>query len=307
MRHTQTPDDRQNALPVRPRELQDSLNFYLYHPSARRLAMRLVNTPVTPNMVSIIGGLFVVAAAIVYAQSGSSLTALIGLMLHMLWHVFDGADGDLARLTNQASPTGELIDGICDYTAHIILYLILAWLISPIFGWGGLMLAALAGASRVVQANHYENRRRHYEFLVYGRRWMQSEPLAKQQGMGRAFNWIETGYLAIAETMAGKADDLIIMHEQCGKDPQKLSTFRNAILRFVKPTLGPLSMLGANHRTIVLGLSMLAGTPVYFFAYEIVFLNIILLWMMAHYKTTLGKIVNELAHGTDERSASSLR
>jgi phosphatidylglycerophosphate synthase len=36
-------------------------------------------------------------------------------MLHMGWHVLDGADGDLARMTGRASPQGELFDGICDY------------------------------------------------------------------------------------------------------------------------------------------------------------------------------------------------
>ena len=37
----------------RPRELQDPLNFYFYHPLARRLARLLVPTPVSPNMVSV--------------------------------------------------------------------------------------------------------------------------------------------------------------------------------------------------------------------------------------------------------------
>lgn len=53
---------------ARPRELQDALNFHLYHPLARRLARRLIRTPVTPNAVSIAGGLLVVAATLAYAQ-----------------------------------------------------------------------------------------------------------------------------------------------------------------------------------------------------------------------------------------------
>ena len=53
--------------PKRPRELQDSLNFHLYHPLAWQLARLLAKTPITPNVVSVIGGSFVVAAGIVYA------------------------------------------------------------------------------------------------------------------------------------------------------------------------------------------------------------------------------------------------
>ena len=57
-----TRDDFRKGLrperPRRPRELQDPLNHYLYHPLAWQLALRLARTPLTPNMVSVIGGLF---------------------------------------------------------------------------------------------------------------------------------------------------------------------------------------------------------------------------------------------------------
>jgi hypothetical protein len=54
--------------PQRKRELQDSLNHYLYHPLAWQLARQLAKTPLTPNIVSVIGGCFVVAAGIIYAM-----------------------------------------------------------------------------------------------------------------------------------------------------------------------------------------------------------------------------------------------
>ena len=66
--------------PQRPRELQDSLNFYLYHPLAWQLARVLARTPITPNMVSVIGGCFVVAAGIAYAQPWWPTAALLGML-----------------------------------------------------------------------------------------------------------------------------------------------------------------------------------------------------------------------------------
>ena len=70
--------------PRRPRELQDPLNHYLYHPLAWQLALRLARTPLTPNMVSVIGAGFVVAAAVIYAQLPGlptwPISALIGLI-----------------------------------------------------------------------------------------------------------------------------------------------------------------------------------------------------------------------------------
>ena len=47
----------------RPRELQDPLNFYCYHPLARRLALLLRPTGISPNLVSVMSALCLCAAA----------------------------------------------------------------------------------------------------------------------------------------------------------------------------------------------------------------------------------------------------
>ena len=160
--------------PRRARELQDSLNHYVYHPLAWRLARALAPTPVTPNMVSVAGGLFVVAAGLVYWRGpGWGLVwpwaALLGMALHMTWHVVDGADGDLARLTGRSSPLGELIDGICDYVSHIVLYVMLVFVLAPRIGLGWAWFWGLAaGFSHVAQANFVEVQRRFYQYWTYG-------------------------------------------------------------------------------------------------------------------------------------------
>ena len=149
--------------PQRPRELQDPLNHYLYHPLAWQLARGLALTPITPNMVSVFGGMMVVAAGIVYANLAWPLGAALGMALHMGWHVVDGADGDLARMTGRSSPIGEMVDGICDYASHIVLYLILGWLLSHQSGYfaagNGWILMLVAGISHAIQSNHVEVQR----------------------------------------------------------------------------------------------------------------------------------------------------
>ena len=135
--------------PLRPRELEDWLNFHIYHPLAWRLALRLARTPLTPNMVSVIGAMCIWAAALAYAQPGWPLPALVGMLLHMSWHVVDGADGDLARITGRVSPIGEMVDGICDYVGHIVLYLVLGWLLASL---AGIALGVVVGLSATVRA-----------------------------------------------------------------------------------------------------------------------------------------------------------
>ncbi|HEV2867480.1 MAG TPA: hypothetical protein VGX37_13305, partial [Allosphingosinicella sp.] len=48
---------------TRPRELEDPLNLFVYHPLAARLARLLAPTPATPNGVSVAGALCIWAAA----------------------------------------------------------------------------------------------------------------------------------------------------------------------------------------------------------------------------------------------------
>src|SRR3546814_11325340 len=76
-------------------------------------------------MVSVFGGFCVITAAGAYAAPGWPLPAICGLTLHLLWHVVDGADGDLARLTGKAGPLGEFVDRLSDYPSPNVLYCVL--------------------------------------------------------------------------------------------------------------------------------------------------------------------------------------
>ena len=73
--------------PQRPRELQDGLNYYLYHPLAWQLARLLAKTPLTPNMVSVGGAMLVVAASAAYVSLAWPLSAALGMALHMSWQI----------------------------------------------------------------------------------------------------------------------------------------------------------------------------------------------------------------------------
>ncbi|MFM6830187.1 MAG: CDP-alcohol phosphatidyltransferase family protein [Novosphingobium sp.] len=281
--------------PKRPRELQDSLNFYLYHPLAWRLAKLLSRTPLTPNMVSVLGGLLVVVAGVVYFNMDSTggtwalgwpWGALLGMALHMSWHVVDGADGDLARITGKSSPIGEMVDGICDYTSHIVVYVLLAFVLTRQIGAGPAWAWTLAaGVSHIVQSNHVEVQRRFYQYWTYGVPWLNN---SREDGAGifggkslfsSLFEPIARGYLYMAAGMTPHARriDAAVGEAMASGDTARLTAIRGEVAREQKPLLGFLKFLGPNPRAIVLGLAMLAGSPVYYFFYQAVVLNVLLL------------------------------
>lgn len=276
----------------RPRELQDGLNFYLFHPLARRLALLLTGTPITPNMVSVAGGLLVVAAGLAYAQPGWPLPAIAGLALHLAWHVVDGADGDLARLTGRSSHRGELVDGICDYSSHVVLYLILGSLLQDQMGPTAWSLAIGAGVSRIVQANHYEVQRRQYQWWIYAQPWLRSS-WHEGAADGPAAR-LGTAYLMLAQKLAPQALAADEAVAAAGTGPNGLEETRAVIRRRAEPMLSSLSLLGANYRTVALGLSMLAGSPIYFFLYEAVVLNLLLFRSVRICNSSTSRMIAEL-------------
>ena len=272
---------REPTRPQRPRELQDALNHYLYHPLAWQLARLLARTPLTPNMVSVIGGGFVVAAAAAYVQptlnpAAWPLFALLGMVLHMTWHVVDGADGDLARLTGRTSPIGEMVDGLCDYISHIVLYLVLGWILAQSMGGGGWLLMVAAGVSHIVQSNHVEVQRRQYQWWVLGTPWMRMTHSPDSATARSPFGAIVSTYLALATSLTPHALRIDAAREAAANDPVRLEAIAAAVRAEAPPLLRLCKLLGPNPRAIVLGLSMLAGSPLWYFLYQSLALNALL-------------------------------
>jgi hypothetical protein len=266
-------------------EMQDWLNGRVYHPLARQLAALLVPTGITPNMVSVASGLMVVVAGIFYVGLSWPLSALLGFTAHLSWHVLDGADGDLARRTGRVSPVGELVDGVCDYFGHIILYVMLAASLAAA-GAGGWAwaLAAVSGAARIVQVNHTEGQRRAYLWRVYGTPWLKNAYEASGEGLGtgtlftRLFGPFARLYVAIASVdnpLSERIDALVLRSE--GK-PVERERVSRICRRVARKAIRVQTHLGANSRTIALGISMIIGSPLWFFLYESVLLTLVLLW-----------------------------
>ena len=263
----------------RPREMEDALNFHVYHPLAWQLAQRLARTPLTPNAVSVLGACFVVAAAIAYAQPWWPFSALLGMMLHMSWHVVDGADGDLARITGRASPVGEMVDGICDYAGHFILYLVLGWLLFHQIGVSAWPLLVAAGISHIIQTNHVEVQRRSYQWWVYAKPWLRITHREADAATHRPeFSGIASFYLGVASGVASYTQRIDDAVAEAAGDPERLARIGALARAEAPPLLRLLMVLGPNPRAIVLGMSMLAGSPIYYFVYQVVVLNLLLAW-----------------------------
>lgn len=250
---------------TRPAELEDGLNRYFYHPLSHRVARLLRHTPVTPNMVSVSSFLAIVAATAAYTLLPFATSVAVGLGFHLLWHILDGADGDLARITGRTSPLGEVIDGICDYAGHVILYTALAFYAG---GWCW-VVTPLAAASRILQANHIESVRRTYLWRAYGVPWI-ANTQASVAGRGIVAG-LTSAYIIVGGWLNPRSEEADARIAAAGDRGRSVSR------QIGRRALSFQEWLGPNRRTLLLGLSMAAGTPLWFFLIEATLLNLLLI------------------------------
>lgn len=287
-------NDFQPTVAGKPRELQGFLNRTIYHPLANRLARALVPTPVTPNMVSVAGAVMVVAAGVLYALVGTPAAIVLGAVLHLGWHVVDGADGALARMSGRASPSGEIVDGMCDYFGHGILYALLATRLDDTLGGAAWAIALGAGISRAVQSVFAESQRRTYQWWAYGVPWLQT---AKADGRGIGVK-LSAFYLWAWRKMSGPTQMVNALVTSAEADPAERRRIATIAREAGRTTLPVVAVLGANPRTVLLAASMIvAGTPLPFFLVELVLLNVVLVFAIAQAASSGRRIAALIARG----------
>lgn len=233
----------------------------------------------------------IVLASASYATISGLFGASLGLALHMSWHILDGADGDLARLTNRASPKGEIVDGICDYFGHFVLYLVLGFILAQQWGNWIWSLTILAGASRIIQANHYETQRRQYLFWTDGTPWLRSEESDHRKPSG-VFGAIGSSYLALSHWLSPGAQEV---DEAIGKVVKEQKSQTSKVVRDeMASAVKRLWPLSANYRTLVLGGSMMVGMPALFVLFEALILNILLALSLRRAKRATVQILGRI-------------
>jgi phosphatidylglycerophosphate synthase len=282
----------------RTTEIEEITNHYFIHPIASRLVPLLAKAHVTPNVVSVAGMLFGIAAGLVYYHYRDFEWTLAGFLLMLAWHVMDGADGQLARFTHSHSHLGKVLDGIADIVTFVAVYTGLTMALSRSYGLGAYGLAILAGACHAVQSASYELERHEYESLGWGRK----APAARQPDTTGAptvdplferLDRLYYGRLSFpAAGITGKVREA--MTDALERQPASATLIRQCYRETFAPLLRQWSILSANYRTLGIFLAALLKAPQYYFGFEIVGFSAILVWLLrrqsVRYRAFLGAL-----------------
>jgi phosphatidylglycerophosphate synthase len=293
----------QPAEPVRrTSEIEEVSNLYVIHPIASWLTPRFAALGIHPNAVSLAGMGFGVLAGVAYHGFEARWRVVIGFALMIAWHVMDGADGQLARLTNKQSPSGKVLDGICDYVTFIAVYAGLASALAPHFGAAIWLLAAAAGLCHALQSAAYEVQRQEYNFWGLGRLSAAFAglpavpPGARSLPPGRRLaDLLHRAYLRLQFVAAGVT---VAFHQKLSAaldaGPERSAMIRQRYRETFAPSVRRWAALSANYRTLGIFLFALAGVPQYYFWFEIFGFNAILLVLLRQRRARYARFFAEL-------------
>ena len=149
-------------------ETEEWLDIWFTRPIGLALAMVCHRLRVTPNMVTVVGILLGMVAGwmFYYTDPGHNIC---GVALLTIANFCDSADGQLARLTNQKTLLGRMLDGFASDAWFFCIYWALVFRLwhepMPLAGiewqWWGFLLCAVAGfgchATQCALADYYRN------------------------------------------------------------------------------------------------------------------------------------------------------
>lgn len=104
------------------REHEYAINRYYAHLIDPFFTKLVYDLNMTPNMVTVLAGLLGIGSAVAFGFE----YWLLGAILLQLHHFMDGADGNLARLTNSCTPFGAKLDQFTDQLVRLVLFVTVA-------------------------------------------------------------------------------------------------------------------------------------------------------------------------------------
>ena len=266
-------------------EIEDPSNRWIIHPLAACLVPRFAAMRISANAVSIAGMACGVLAGFAYRHYADARYAVVGFALMIAWHVLDGADGQLARLTRTQSELGKVLDGICDYVTFISVYVALAIAMRASLGSRVWALVATAGLGHAIQAAAYEAQREDYRWFATGSGSVRADAgppagvacPATQSRVRRAFNGLHRVYQRVQRrTTRGQAAYRARLAAVLERSPERAENLRERYRAAFAPALRRWSVLSSNYRTLGLFLCAAFKVPALYFGLEIVGLSAIL-------------------------------
>lgn len=294
-------------------DTEETIDLCFYRPIGYMWAVLCARLGIKPNAITIASIFIGVAAGVMFYFNDLWLN-VVGIVLLVWANSFDSADGQLARMTQQYSRLGRILDGLSGDFWFVAIYFAICfrenytsdffmahqWVI-----WAVAVCAGLCHAKQAAAADYYR------QFHLYFLKGKDGSELDSVEQLDKAYAavpwkgnfWKKTtmffyrNYTANQEVLTPRMQELrreLRARFAEGEIPQR---FRDDFRAKSKPLMKYTNWLSFNLRSIALVCSLLATMPWLYFAFELVVLNAMLVYMIWRHERMCRNFTEELRNG----------
>jgi hypothetical protein len=154
---------------IKSPDTEEKLDLVLYRPLGYLIAKAANNFGMTPSMLSLFGLVFGLYASYLFIDITSTAVLIWASFYFILSGILDSSDGQLARISNQATKFGLILDGICDSLVIIAIYIACSWHFIRIYGPSFSLVVLMALYLHSCQCAILDFYHREYLFFGYGK------------------------------------------------------------------------------------------------------------------------------------------
>ena len=302
-------------------DTEEHIDLWFYRPLGFLWAKLFARLGVTPNWVTIASIILGVAGGILLYYGEQPLLWLnyVGIFLIIWANTYDSADGQLARLTKQYSRIGRILDGVSGDLWFFAIYFALVFrelhfgdkMLGDFFAshqwiiWTMAIVAGLCHAKQAASADYYR------QFHLYFLKGKDGSELDSTDQLREEYNkvpWsgnlfkkitmlVYLNYTAQQEAITPHMQALRRKLKELYGDNVPPQQFRDDFRRASLPMMKYTNMLSFNTRIIAMFISVIIQVPWLYFAFELVVLNIMLLYMIMCHERFCKRFTTDLSNG----------
>lgn len=311
MTETQTKTSYRDTL--KSSDTEEHIDLAFYRPIGYAWACLAVRLGVKPNAITIASIFLGIAAGVCFYFDNMWIN-VAGMALLVWANSFDSADGQLARMTKQYSRIGRILDGMAGDLWFASIYIAIClrenytsdfFMAHPWLIWVIAVVTGLCHAKQAAMADYYR------QFHLYFLKGEEGSELENAEGLKKklaALSWSRnfwqklvltfyTNYTVSQEAMTPSMQRLRRAIAERWPDGRIPHAFRRDFRRASLPLMKYTNILSFNWRTIALFTAIFACMPWLYFAFELVILNLLLVYMVVRHERICRKFATEVKEG----------
>ena len=300
-------------------DTEEWFDLHFHRPLGFLWAKFFAKLGVSPNAITVASIFMGVAGGIMlyFHQPHLAWLNWVGMLLITWADTFDSADGQLARMTQQYSRMGRILDGVSgDFWFAAISFALVFRdldfgdsLLGNYFAshqWQIWALAILSGLSHALQAAIADYYRQFHLFFLKGQQGSELDSVSKLDEQYKRMDWgmnfwsklplfFYRGYTANQERMTPNMQRLCAaLKQRYGEDGVPSQEFRDYFRQLSLPLMKYTNILTFNTRIIVCFIAVIINVPWLYFAFEVVVFNLLLIYMITRHEGICKKALTHL-------------